>query len=179
MWPVLPGRRHDRARLVAGSAHRGLVLLEDVAGQDGDEDAGFGLALGEDLVAEAGVFHIEGNHLAQPEAQYRDRLAGACGQGIEVEHEDAHGSVGNDDGDGAGARRDAGQRIANGERNRLGRAHVQLADAGHQDAWAQRFKRIDRRLMLAGKRRRQHTLGRELDGGGRTASVLRGRISIC
>ena len=134
------------------------------------------LLCGEDLVAEAGVLHFEGNHFAESETQYRDCLAGARGQGIEVENEDANRGVGNDDGDEAAARRDAGQCVANGERNSLGRAHVQFADAGHEHAWAQRFEGVDRRLILAGKRRGEHALGRELDGRGRTASVLRGRI---
>ena len=114
------GRGHDSAGLVAGGAHGGLVFLQNIAGKDGDEDAGFGLALGEDLIAEAGVFHVKGNHFAQPETEHRDRFAGACGDSVEVEYEDAHRCIGNDDGDEAATWRDAAQGVANRQGYRSG-----------------------------------------------------------
>ena len=104
----------NRAGLVAGGADGGFVLGEDGAGKHGGEHLPLGLVLGEDLVADAGVLHVEGNHFAQAEAQDGKGFSGAGGQGIEVEHEDADGGVGKHQRDGAGARRDLVERGANG-----------------------------------------------------------------
>ena len=49
---------------------------------------------GEDLVAEAGVFDVEGDHFAQAETEDREWPRGLGGEGIEVEHEDADDGVG-------------------------------------------------------------------------------------
>ena len=86
--------------------------------------------------------------------------AGAGGKGIEVEHEDANGGIGNDDGDEARVRRDAGKGVADGERNGLRRAHVQFADAGHEHAGTQRLEGEDRGFVLAGQRMRRALLRR-------------------
>ena len=43
----------------------------------------------EHLIADAGVLHIEGNHLAQAEADDGNGFSGFGGKGIEVEDEDA------------------------------------------------------------------------------------------
>ncbi len=101
------------------------------------------------------------------------------GEGIEVEDENADGGIGNDEGDGAGARRDAGEGGANGGGDGFAATHVEFADAGDQDAGTQRLKRVDRRFMLAGQRGGEHALGRKLDCCGRTACVMRWPISIC
>ena len=54
------------------------------------------LVLRQHLVAQAGVLHIEGNHLAQAEAQHGNGFGSLGGQGIEVQHEDADHGVGQD-----------------------------------------------------------------------------------
>jgi len=44
------------------------------------------------------MLHIEWHHLAHAEAEHRNGLAGAGGQGIEVEHKDADCSIGHHQG---------------------------------------------------------------------------------
>ena len=51
------------------------------------------------------MLNLEGNHFAQAEAHDGEGLSGLGGEGIEIEDEDANNGVGQDDSDGAGARR--------------------------------------------------------------------------
>ncbi len=96
--------RENRAGLVSGVADGGFVFGEDGAGKDGSEDLPRVPGLGEDLIADASVLDVEGNHFAQAEAENGDCFGGTSGQGIEVEHEDTDDGVGQNEGDGTGAR---------------------------------------------------------------------------
>src|ERR1017187_5051886 len=94
----------NRAGLIAGCAHRSLVLLEDCVGDDRRQHFQLGFALGEYLVTDRGMLHIKGNHLAQPEAKHREGLGGLAWQGIEVQHKHAYHRVGQHHCDCASAR---------------------------------------------------------------------------
>ena len=86
----------NSAGLVAGGANGGFVLGEDGAGHDGGQNFAFGFVLRQHLIADAGVLHVKGNHLAQAEADHGDGFSGFGGKGIEVEDEDADERVGQD-----------------------------------------------------------------------------------
>ena len=102
------GGQHG-AGFVAGSADGGFILGEDRARHDRGQHFALGLVLRQHLVADAGVLHIEWNHFAQAEAHHGDGFGSLGGQGIEVEHKDADERVGQNQGDGAGARGNFGQ----------------------------------------------------------------------
>ena len=90
-------KKKNSARLVAGGAHGSFILGEDGAGHDGGEHLAFGFVLRQNLIADAGMFHVERDHLAQAKAHDRDGFSVFGGQGIEVEDEDADQRVGKDD----------------------------------------------------------------------------------
>ena len=95
----------DCTGLVAGGANRGFVFGQDGAGHDGDQglDGGAGcggVGLGQDLIADGGMLHVKGHHLAQAEAEHGEGFRLLGGKGIEVEDEDAGRGIGHDEGDG-------------------------------------------------------------------------------
>jgi 50S ribosomal subunit-associated GTPase HflX len=90
----------------------------------------FCLVLRQHLVAQSGVLHVEGNHLAQAEAQHGVGFSGLGGQGIEVQHKDAHHRIRQHQGDGARARRNLAKGRANRGCNSFRGAQIRLADAG-------------------------------------------------
>ena len=78
------------------------------------------------------MFHVEGNHLAQAEAQHRVSFGGFTGQRIEVQYKDADNGVRNHKCDGLRARRYLIERTAQVRGDRLLVTHIGFADAGHQ-----------------------------------------------
>ena len=96
------------------------------------------------------MLHIEGDHLAQPEAQYRKDVGFARGQGIEVQYKDADGGVRQHQRDGARVRSHLAESRTKGRCDGVDVANVGLTDAWNQRAGRQRHKCVDRRLTRAG-----------------------------
>ena len=106
----------NRAGLVSGGANRGLVFGQDGAGENRSQHLPLVLVLRQHLVADA----RRAPHRREPSCAGGSagpgRLRRPGGQGIEVEHEDPDGGVGQHQRDGAGARRNLVERGANGAR---------------------------------------------------------------
>ena len=84
-----PGSRAaPRRARIRPRAPRASYSCKNRAGQHGCQHACISFFFSaKHLVAHARMLHVEGNHLAQPEAQHRQRFGRLCGQGIEVQHE--------------------------------------------------------------------------------------------
>jgi len=115
------------------------------------------------FVGERSLVDAERQRFLQAEADHAVSIFFLVRQGIEIEHDHAHGGIGHHGDHIAGAVADRGQRFGNGQAKHLAVEHVDVAEIGHHGAGrkAAAGADIEASATAAGS---QHAVGSDLTG---------------